>query len=191
MDQVANYIFSCLCGSSTAPPTSPQHDQPQASRLTGTHAINEKPSTFAPSMAGKGVDIQLVHRERLESIVADVIFILRTASEPDAPLTEKLDDAVSAEGWSEWLAENVFRNLETLVQAMNEGEEKVGLVLINAYQHAVEMGKTIFATLWQQMGENPVVTDVVVAILVIGVLVILAPHVLEVLGFDKGGIRAG
>ncbi len=168
-----NAIRSCLCGS-TDVATLPL-------RLTGPSIIDKKPSFDSlPPHATKPAIYTA------EEIAANVVTILRCAEKQGPVLAKQVDDTVGAEGWTEWLAENILKSLEI---ALKEGREKMGPALAQAYSSAVEIAEEEFYDLFEYVKDHPleVAATVVISILAFGVLVALMPWVLELLGFGELG----
>lgn len=100
---------------------------------------------------------------------------------PTAPdLDAKIASLVhQAGGWSEYLAAKVLAALETVLRAGKD----LGPALSAAYERACEAAKGIpgFAA------DHPLATAVFCTVVALGVLVVLAPYVLEILGFGELG----
>lgn len=159
-------IFSCLCGGET---------NASLAENPGVHSylIEKQPHpTPRPSCAAAS-------RDR-DAIVADVLAILRTAEKKGVRLVRQLDDTVGTQGWTEWIAKGVLASLETVIK---EGREKMGPAMAQAYDGACEAAKKVF----QFAKDHPVATSVFLTIVAIGVLAILAPYILEALGFAELG----
>lgn len=125
-------------------------------------------------------------RSHVPEVADDVVAILLITEKHGESLKKSLDDAVSSLGWSSWLAENVLKKLET---ALNEGRDRMGPAMKKAYDDAVEAAEGAFEELVQQARDHPLETAAVVllSILALGVLVALAPYILELLGFSELG----
>ena len=84
-----------------------------------------------------------------------------------------------AGGWSEYLAAKILSALETVLRA----GEKLGPAMRAAYEQACEAAKAIpgFAA------DHPLATGVFCTVVALGVLVVLAPYVLGILGFGELG----
>lgn len=84
-----------------------------------------------------------------------------------------------AGGWSEYLAAKILAALETVLRAGKD----LGPALSAAYERACEAAKGIpgFAA------DHPLATAVFCTVVALGVLVVLAPYVLEILGFAELG----
>jgi len=160
-------ILSCLCGGGTPA----RLDVGPAARQP---LVVEKPPQPAPRPSG--VPPPRGH----EAVVAEVISILRTAKEHGVGLTRQLDDAVGTEGWTEWIAQQVLAGLEAVLK---EGREKMGPAMAEAYARASEAVDKLF----QFARDHPGATAGLLTILAVGVLVILAPVIVEALGFAELG----
>src|SRR5688572_1767645 len=96
----ANEILSCLCNLTAAPPY-PRSTQPSYHQI-----ITEKPPLQSiPAPCGPR---EIPDEAELDALAAQVIAILIRAEKPGVTLTQRLDDAVSTTGWSEWMAERVL-----------------------------------------------------------------------------------
>ncbi|KAI4093044.1 MAG: hypothetical protein Q9176_006363 [Flavoplaca citrina] len=87
--------------------------------------------------------------------------------------------AHQAGGWSEWLAEQIRKGIEVTLKAGKE----MNVALAAAYDKACEAA-TVFGHFAK---DHPITTAVFVTVIAIGVLVILAPYVVEMLGFGEFG----
>jgi hypothetical protein len=115
-----------------------------------------------------------------DAIVAEVLSILRTTEKHGVGLTRQLEDAVGAEGWTEWIAQQVLAGLEAVLK---EGQEKMGPAMAQAFDSVSEAADKVF----QFAKDHPVATAGLLTILAVGVLVVLAPVVVEALGFAELG----
>ena len=95
-------------------------------------------------------------------------------------LTSKINDIVlQAGGWHIWLAQRVLEGMESAIKAGKEMSPAFAAVYKRACQ-AAEMFEGF-------VKDHPVF----VTLVVIGILVVLAPYVLEILGFGELGIVEG
>ena len=88
-----------------------------------------------------------------------------------------------AGGWSEYLAAKIVSALEAVLKA---GGEMKG-PLKEAYDKACEEAKKIEGL----AEDHPVATAVLLTVVALGVLVLLAPYVLDALGFAESGVIEG
>ena len=95
-------------------------------------------------------------------------------------LVAHIDDiARQAGGWSQWLAEQIRKGMEVALKAGKE----MNAALAAAYDKACEA-----ATVFKHFAkDHPFATTIFVTVIAIGVLVILAPYVIEMLGFGELG----
>lgn len=116
--------------------------------------------------------------------------VLRLAEKKGVDLTRQLNDTVGPAGWSEWLARDILTILEA---TLREGREKMGPAMRQAYDNALRAAESDFWELVQQAKDHPLETAaaVLITIIAIGVLVELAPFLLEWLGFARAGPVAG
>ncbi len=84
-----------------------------------------------------------------------------------------------AGGWSEYLARKIFAGLEAVIKS----GERMNAAMQEAYDKACEAAKIFegFAA------DHPVATAVFCTVIALGVLVVLAPYALELLGFGELG----
>ena len=116
----------------------------------------------------------------VEEAAEKIVSALQTASQRDTSLDAAIKSIVhQAGGWSEYFATKILSTLEVALKAGSE----MNAALKEAYNQACEAAKSIegFAE------EHPVATAVFCTVIALGVLVILAPYVLEALGFAELG----
>lgn len=161
-----NAILSCLCGSSE--PASEFYPDDKHSTTALLSPQRE------PSMC--------TH----EKIAVDVVNVLLCAEKHGKDLKKQLDESVGTLGWSEVLAKRI---LNTLVGAIREGRDRMGPAFAKAYDDAVTEADSLFHQLVQDARDHPLelAATVLITIIAIGVLVVLAPYVLELLGFSELG----
>jgi hypothetical protein len=162
-------FFCCLCDDNRAPSDSPR-------RTYGV--IAEKPKLHPPI------------RYTIEETAETVIEILLSAEMPGALFSAQLDDAVSVNGWSERLAQNIVKKLEDVLR---DGREKMGPAMAEAYDQACKAAEITFSDLFEPVKEHPVeiAASVLLSVVAFGVLVRLMPVVLELLGFSEVGPVTG
>lgn len=110
------------------------------------------------------------------------IEILRTADESGDELEKRLKSVVSTTGWTEHLAERTLHGIEKII--------KDGAKIASAMRNAVLSAESMALEFAQ---EHPYYTVLIAAgtLVALGVLVMLAPWVLEALGFTLRGPRLG
>ena len=115
-----------------------------------------------------------------EEAAARIIIILFSAKKGCTHLSNHVNNiAHAAGGWSQYLANKVREGMEAALKA----GKKMSPVMAAAYDKAVEAAKV-----FEQFAEDhPLATAVFLTVIAIGVLVILAPYVLELLGFGELG----
>ncbi|KAL6908765.1 hypothetical protein GGI43DRAFT_393567 [Trichoderma evansii] len=161
-----NAILSCICGSS------------------------EPASDFYPDEKYSIIALLSSQREPFmcthEKIAVDVVDILLCAEKHGKNLKKQLDETVGTLGWSEMLAKRI---LNTLVGAIKEGRDKMGPAFAKAYDDAVNETDSLFHKLVQDARDHPLelAATVLITIIAIGVLIMLAPYILELLGFSELG----
>ncbi|KAK8118181.1 uncharacterized protein PG998_006462 [Apiospora kogelbergensis] len=164
MDSLCSMIF-CICGSDN---DSFRHDAGSAQFF-----INEKPRPHQlPSSCPS--------RGSADAVVADVVSILRSAEKEGVELAKKVGDTVGAEGWTEWIAEGILNGIKAI---LDESPEKMGNAMKVAYDRASEAADALF----QFTKDHPIATAGLLTIIAVGILVILAPAVVEALGFAELG----
>ncbi|KAK7927059.1 hypothetical protein PG985_004057 [Apiospora marii] len=168
MDALSSMLI-CLCGSDN---DDFRHDVGSAQCL-----IDEKPKP-------NPLPVSTSSRRSAEAAVADIVSILRSAEKEGAALRQKVGDTVGAEGWTEWIAERVLDGIKAILE---EGPEKMGNAMQVAYSRASEAADALF----QFPKDHPVATAGILTIIAVGVLVILAPAVVEALGFAELGPLEG
>ncbi|PTB65195.1 hypothetical protein BBK36DRAFT_1160398 [Trichoderma citrinoviride] len=163
-------FFRCLCDDDFAPPPSIQRNH---------GLITEKPRLQSPPP-----------HKSVEETADNIIDILLHAEKSGAVLSAQLDDAVSATGWSEWLAKNVLKKLEGVLKS---GRDKMGPAMAEAYDQACEAAEVTFSDLFAYVKEHPVeiAATVLLSLFAFGVLVRLMPLMVELLGFTETGTTAG
>jgi hypothetical protein len=109
-------------------------------------------------------------------VASDVVDVLLRAPQPGISLRAELDSIVGTYGWTQRLAEYI---LAKLCSALQSAHENLGPAVRDAYHLAWEAAKSVEGF----VKEHPVFVTVVA----LGVLVIIAPWVLEALGFAELG----
>ncbi|KAG6019356.1 hypothetical protein E4U41_003275 [Claviceps citrina] len=124
-----------------------------------------------------------------DHLPVDVVACLRSAGHGD-DLGQQLGEVVGATGWSEALARNVLAVLE---RALKDGRETMGPAMRDAYDKAIAMAELEFGQLVQTVKHHPTETvcAVFLTVVALGVLAVLAPYILELLGFGELGPIAG
>lgn len=163
-------IISCLCAGGRTPC--------KRDVLFSQAVVIEKPQPTSP------LCFTSPKRSPSTDIVVEAISIIRSADKKSSALTRKVDDLVGAEGWTEWIAENI---LDGIVMALKEGREKMGPALAITYDEACKVAEVAF----ELAKDHPLVTAGLLTIIAVGVLVILTPTIVEVLGFAELGPLEG
>jgi len=115
------------------------------------------------------------HPQSTESLAEDILSTLYAADTNDEHLIRRLQDVVHQTGWYEGLAAAVLTGLENALKA----ETPMGQAMKDAYEKA----KQIVADVFDFVKAHPVFC----AVVALGILVILAPWAIEVLGFGELG----
>ncbi len=111
-----------------------------------------------------------------EEVASSILSLLSTAEKPGRDLELRVQDLVRTSGWSEGLAKRI---LDGLVDQLNAASTLAG-ALKEAFDKAYEVAH-------QWVLEHPVLTEVLVTIVAIGILAILVPWAVEALGFAELG----
>ena len=112
----------------------------------------------------------------LDEVANDVVNTILTAEKAGARLKAEIDSIVGRYGWKEYLAEKV---LEKLGAALEGAHDKLGPAIRDAYNKAWIAANEIEGFVIQH--------PVMCTIIALGVLVVIAPWVIEVLGFAELG----
>lgn len=153
-------------------------DTPEAPQSLIAEFVTEQPSRYSNELLinEKFAGNSAAPMPYSDDAAAQFIDTLRTANASGPELEARLKSIVSANGWTENLAEAIFRGVVKLITD--------GAKLAKAMDDAV--GKAEHAA-WEFAKEHPYYT----AIIAIGVLALLAPWVIDALGFGQLGPRAG
>ncbi|KAI9696444.1 MAG: hypothetical protein M1836_005722 [Candelina mexicana] len=119
-----------------------------------------------------------------DEAASSIVSAMLHAEKPGAPLDTTIQSLVhQAGGWSEYLATKVLEALEALLKA----GKQLGPVMQKAYNKACKEAKDIegFAA------DHPIATAVFCTVIALGILVVLAPYALELLGFAARGPVGG
>ncbi|KAF8442700.1 hypothetical protein BDZ91DRAFT_687538 [Kalaharituber pfeilii] len=112
-------------------------------------------------------------RRTSQEIAADVVSALLHAEKPGRELELKLHDIVTTNGWTESIALAVFNGIQEAIQ----NGAPMGQAMFEACQKATSAAKE-FAL------DHPII---VCSVLAVGILIILSPWILTVLGFAEAG----
>lgn len=112
---------------------------------------------------------------RTSAVASDIVNILLTGETHEA-IQKRLKEQVDTNGWSESIAQAILHGLSDAIKAGAEMAGPAADALTKAKEAAVEFAK-----------EHPVFA----ILLALGVLAVLAPWVLEILGFGELGPIAG
>ncbi|KAF9880648.1 hypothetical protein CkaCkLH20_01690 [Colletotrichum karsti] len=110
-----------------------------------------------------------------EDAASEFVDILRTAEKGGKDLERRLKNVVTANSWTESFAKLILSGVEGLVQH----RDTIGQVVKEAMDKSADLAQEIFGF----AKEHPVF----VTIIAIGILVLIAPWVLEALGFGELG----
>lgn len=115
-----------------------------------------------------------------EEAATRIVNVLFEANKDGVSVIARIDDiAIQAGGWSQWLADKIRQGMEAALRA---GKEMSAAMAV-AYDKACEAAK-VFEHFTE---DHPLATAVFVTLIAIGVLAIMAPYVIELLGFGELG----
>ncbi|KAI6442334.1 hypothetical protein MCOR16_002433 [Pyricularia oryzae] len=113
--------------------------------------------------------------------ISDVVVeLLRTAEKNDAMLRCQIKDAVGGQGWTERIAHAIVTGLETLIK---QGRQTIGPLL----EEFINKAEKTTISNFDFPHEHPYLTAGFATIVAVGVLVLVAPWVVEALGFAELG----
>ncbi len=116
------------------------------------------------------------HARTLDEIASNVVDTILCTEKAGAELKVELDSIVGPYGWKEYLAEQVLQKLGAALQGAHD---KLGPAIRDAYHRAWDVASSIEGFVIQH--------PVMCTIIALGVLVVIAPWVIEALGFAKLG----
>jgi hypothetical protein len=123
-------------------------------------------------LVGPTVNFKLNATSKENNVAADVLSALFNAEKPGADLKKTTQEIVGAYGWTENIARAI---LNGLVKAVEDGAH-MGQAMTEALKKAAAEAKDFVC-------EHPVLCTVIA----LGILAVLAPWVLEALGFAELG----
>ncbi|KAH8815667.1 hypothetical protein F5884DRAFT_187657 [Xylogone sp. PMI_703] len=118
----------------------------------------------------------LMYCTSTEDIADDIIKILFTSEKAGKNLERQVNSRIHAEGWTENLARKILERLEEVI--------KKGAPMGQAMKEAAEKATTVAEDF---IKEHKLLVEVLGAFVAVGVLALLLPWVLEVLGFGELG----
>ncbi|KZL74389.1 hypothetical protein CI238_04415 [Colletotrichum incanum] len=110
-----------------------------------------------------------------QDAASEFIDILRTAEKGAMDLERRLKNIVTVNSWTEELAKYILQGVEALVRH----RDTIGQIVRGAMDKSTDAAESIF----EFAKDHPVF----VTIIAIGILIIIAPWVLEALGFGELG----
>ena len=117
---------------------------------------------------------------RCEEAASSIVSVMLSADKKGPSLDATIESLVhQAGGWSEYLATKILAALETVLKA----GKQMSTAMHEAYDKACEAAKAIegFAA------DHPIATAVFCTVIALGILVLLAPYTVEILGFSELG----
>lgn len=119
-------------------------------------------------------------RRSAEDIAEEVVRIIATTEKQGTALQARLQDTVTTEGWTEEIAKAVLAKLQQIIE---KGQNDIGATLRDAINLATRVVDDVF----QLATDHPIAATVFCTLVAIGVLVLIAPWVIEALGFAELG----
>ena len=138
--------------------------------ITGASAEDNHYPDQKQALTGAG------HARPLDEVAEDVVNTILRTEKASAGLKAELDTIVGPYGWKEYLAEKV---LEKLGAALQGAHDKLGPAIRDAYHKAWKAANEIEGFVIQH--------PVMCTIIALGVLIVIAPWVIEALGFAELG----
>lgn len=111
-----------------------------------------------------------------QNLADDIVVTLLLTEKPGKDLRTKLDAKMRTYGWRESLAKRVLQGLINAIET--------GAMMSQAMKDAYHKASKIATDLAK---EHPVLTAAMITVIAIGVLVLLAPYIVEALGFSELG----
>ena len=167
LNSLLKAIFPCL-------PISTVERGIQLPAKPGKHQHISEKAALQPTPRG-GEKFSISCEQAASSIVSAMV----DADKNDRSLDVTIKSLVhQAGGWSNWLASKIVEGLAKFLEA----EAPMNAAMRNAYDKACEEAKKmgVFAA------DHPVLTAVFFTVIAMGILVVLAPYVVEWLGFWVG-----
>ena len=148
-------------------------------KLTSDDRMLSKKSQSINATKSKVEDLK--YRLRCESTATSIVNVLLNAETVNPTLGAEIASLVhkKAGGWSVYLATKVLYSVETVLRARQVLNGAMKVARDKAYEAA-----RVFESF---RAEDPAARAVFMAVIAIGVLVILAPYMIELLGFAEMG----
>jgi hypothetical protein len=115
-----------------------------------------------------------------EDVVNEMIQTILMAEKNGSLLPSRLRDIIGAETWKEAIAKAILSNLEQLIQ---RNPNTIG----RALHEAIEITDEVVQEIFQFAADHPVLCTLIA----LGVLVLIAPWLIEALGFGELGHSEG
>jgi ElaB/YqjD/DUF883 family membrane-anchored ribosome-binding protein len=148
--------------------------------LTGADPEENRPTAVDEKHLAR--DSRLVRSD--QDVADDIVHLLRTAEKNGTTLRRQLSDAIGEQGWIESIARAIVAALEKVVR---EGRDKMGPALAEAVDATEDAARDVFTF----SKDHPYLVAGFVTIVAVGILVLMAPWVVEALGFSELGPVAG
>lgn len=133
----------------------------------------------APALERKSSILSMSSRGS-DDIAREVIQIILTAEKRGSDLRSRIEDTVDIEGWTEGIAKAILAKLKQVIDA---GWKDMGSVMQDAIDSASNSAQDIF----QFAADHPEATSIFCTLVALGVLILIAPWVVEALGFSQLG----
>lgn len=160
-------VFPCL-------PVGTAERRIQLPTETAKYPFTSEKLSKQPSPRG-GKKWQLSNDEAAESIVSAMLDADKIGPSLDASIQSIVH---AAGGWSEYLAKKILAALEAVLKA--------GKQLSAAMQEAYDKAYDAFQKTEGFAADHPMATEVLCTVIALGILVVLAPYVVELLGYCAG-----
>lgn len=115
-----------------------------------------------------------------EAIADEVIQIIKSSEKRGVALQSRIKDTVDTQGWTQNIAEAILNKLKQIIQ---QGQKDMGPVLREAIDSTTVIAEKVF----EFAKDHPNATAVFCTIVALGVLVLIAPWIIEALGFGELG----
>ncbi|KAH8697844.1 hypothetical protein BGW36DRAFT_397476 [Talaromyces proteolyticus] len=117
---------------------------------------------------------------RPEDVAEEVIHIIMTTEKRGSALQSRIQGTVDTEGWTEGIAKAI---LDKLRQIIENGQSDMGAVL----QEIINFTSQIVEDFFQFARDHPVAITIFCTLIALGVLFLIAPWIIEALGFSASG----
>lgn len=186
MDNVCGAIARCLCGA--------QQDDDTFPVVSGTTTDEKQPLLLISSPPHRRTQVRSSSGDddddddRTATRIVAAILAARlddTSGALEVDIAEA--DVVRAQGWTEDIAAAVLSKLARAIAGAQDGQSQLG----GAAREAVDVARVFAAEIFGFAHERPEAVAILGTLAAVGVLYVLTPWVLGVLGFEELGPVAG